>query len=157
MKPYYSDDALAKQAALAALPEGAVAPVSMLLGICEPRVKPTDADRCNCCGLDARDSEGGDWAREARVALEAALPHLQPTEPLDRALGRLATLQPDPGKQARRIEQAAMLEAAQVPDDLVAVMCKIAARGKILTDDLVAIERAGVMLGIEVAYTRRRP
>ena len=65
--------------------------------------------------------------------------------------------EPDPGKQARRIEQAAMLEAAQVPDDLVPVMCKIAARGKILTDDLVAIERAGVMLGIEVAYTRRRP
>ena len=30
------------------------------LGICEPRVKPTDAERCNCCGLDARDSEGGE-------------------------------------------------------------------------------------------------
>jgi hypothetical protein len=60
MKPYCSDDALAKQAALAALPEGAVAPFSMLLGICEPRVKPTDAERCNCCGLDARDSEGGE-------------------------------------------------------------------------------------------------
>ena len=59
-EPYYSDDALAKQAALAALPEGAVAPFSMLLGICEPRVKPTDAERCNCCGLDARDSEGGE-------------------------------------------------------------------------------------------------
>ena len=58
--PYYSDDALAKQAALAALPDGAVAPLSMLLGICEPRVKPTDAERCNCCGLDARDSEGGE-------------------------------------------------------------------------------------------------
>ena len=60
MKPYYSDDALAKQAALAALPDGAVAPWSMLLGICEPRVQPTDAERCNCCGLDARDSEGGE-------------------------------------------------------------------------------------------------
>lgn len=34
----YSDDALAKQAALAALPDGTVAPWSMLLGICEPRV-----------------------------------------------------------------------------------------------------------------------
>ena len=113
---------------------------------------------CDACTDDEHDAcDGGDWAREAKVALKAALPHLQPTEPLDRALGRLATLQPDPGKQARRIEQAAMLEAAQVPDDLVAVTCKIAARGKILTDDLVAIERAGVMLGIEVAYTRRRP
>ena len=58
--PYYSDDALAKQAALAALPDGTVAPWSMLLGICEPRVKPADAERCNCCGLDARDSEGGE-------------------------------------------------------------------------------------------------
>ena len=43
------------------------------------------------------------------------------------------------------------------PDGLVAVMCKIAARGRILTDDLVAIERAGITLGIEVAYTRERP
>ncbi len=76
---------------------------------------------------------------------------------LVRAVGRLAALQPDPDKRARRVEQAAMLEAAQVPDDLVAVTCKIAARGKILTDDLVAIERAGIMLGIEVAYTRGRP
>ena len=61
----------------------------------------------------------------------------------------------DPGKQARRVEQAAMLEATQVPDDLVAVMCKIAARGKILTDDLVAIERAGITLGVEVAMPER--
>ena len=52
--PYYSDDALAKQAALAALPDGAVAPLSMLLGICEPRVKPTDTERCNCCGRAPR-------------------------------------------------------------------------------------------------------
>ena len=43
------------------------------------------------------------------------------------------------------------------PDGLVAVMCKIAARGKILTDDLVAIEPAGITLRIEVAYTRGRP
>lgn len=56
---YYSAEALAKQAALAALPDGAVAPWSMLLGIAEPRVKPTDAERCTCCGLDARDAEGG--------------------------------------------------------------------------------------------------
>ena len=76
---------------------------------------------------------------------------------LSRAFARLAALQPDPGERARRVEQAAMLEAAQVPDDLVPVMCKIAARGKILTDDLIAIERAGITLGIEVAYTRRRP
>ena len=76
---------------------------------------------------------------------------------LSRAFARLAALQPDPGERARRVEQAGMLEAAQVPDGLVAVMCKIAARGKILTEDLVAIERAGITLGIEVAYTRRRP
>lgn len=106
---------------------------------------------CDACTDDEHDAcDRSDWEREARVALEAALPHLQPTEPLDRALGRLAALQSDPGERARRIEQAAMLEAAQVPDDLVPVMCKIAARGKILTDDLVAIERAGIMLGIEV-------
>ena len=111
----------------------------------------------NCPEGDEHDGcDCSDWAREARVALEAALPHLQPTIPTGPA-ARLAALQSDPGERARRVEQAAMLEAAQVPDDLVAVMCKIAAREKILTDDLVAIERAGIMLGIEVAYTRRRP
>ena len=46
-------------------------------------------------------------------------------------------------------------ETAQVPDDLVPVMCKIAARGKILPDDLVAIERAGITLGIEVQMPTR--
>ena len=56
---YYSDEALAKQAALDALPDGARAPWSMLAGIIEPRVKATPAERCSCCGLDARDSEGG--------------------------------------------------------------------------------------------------
>lgn len=57
---YYSDAALAKQAALAALPEGAVPPLSMLGGIYEPRVHPSADERCTCCGLDARDSEGGE-------------------------------------------------------------------------------------------------
>lgn len=110
---------------------------------------------CDACTDDEHDAcDRGDWEREARVALEAALPHLQPTIPTGPA-ARLAALQSDPGERARRIEQAAMLEAAQVPDDLVPVMCKIAARGKILTDDLVAIERAGIMLGIEVQMPTR--
>ena len=56
---YYSDEALARQAALVALPEGEVLRWSMLLGIFEPRVKPTADERCACCGLDARDAEGG--------------------------------------------------------------------------------------------------
>lgn len=41
---YYSDEALAKQAAVDALPEGELAPWSMLLGILEPRIKPTADD-----------------------------------------------------------------------------------------------------------------
>ena len=59
MEDYYSDEALAKQAALDALPEGEPAPWSMLLGICEPRIKPTADERCTCCTLDARDAAGG--------------------------------------------------------------------------------------------------
>ena len=136
---------------------------------------------CDACTDDEHDAcDRADWAREAEIALRAALPHLQPTIPntaealdalaerlgwlpvarpsgdlaargraltedlaLLTALNRLVALQPDDQRQADRIEQAAMLEAAQVPDDLVAVMCKIAARGKILTDDLVAIEDGG--------------
>ena len=143
---------------------------------------------CDACTDDEHDAcDRSDWAREAEIALRAALPHLQPTIPntaealdalaerlgwlpvarpsgdlaargraltedlaLLTALNRLVALQPDDQRQADRIEQAAMLEAAQVPDELVAVMCKIAARGKICTEDLVAIERAGIMLGIEV-------
>ena len=102
---------------------------------------------CDACTDDEHDAcDRSDWEREARVALEAALPHLQPTIPTGPA---------DPGERARRVEQAAMLEAAQVPDELVAVTCKIAARGKILTDDLVAIERAGITLGVEVAMPER--
>jgi len=96
---------------------------------------------CDACTDDEHDAcDRGDWEREA------ALPHLQPTIPTGPA---------DPGERARRVEQAAMLEAAQVPDELVAVTCKIAARGKILTDDLVAIERAGITLGVEVAMPER--
>lgn len=57
---YYSDAALAKQAALAALPEGTPAPLTMLAGIYEPRIHATPDERCTCCGLDARDSEGGE-------------------------------------------------------------------------------------------------
>ena len=148
---------------------------------------------CDACTDDEHDAcDRSDWAREAEIALRAALPHLQPTIPntaealdalaerlgwlpvarpsgdlaargraltedlaLLTALNRLVALQPDDQRQADRIEQAAMLEAAQVPDDLVAVMCKIAARGKILTDDLVAIERAGIMIGIEVHKPER--
>ena len=59
MEDYYSDEALAKQAALDALPEGEPAPWSMLLGVLEPRIKPTADERCTCCTLDARDAAGG--------------------------------------------------------------------------------------------------
>ena len=60
MTSWYSDAALAKQAALAAMPEGETPPVDELLGVLEPRVPPSDAERCNCCGLDARDHVGGE-------------------------------------------------------------------------------------------------
>ncbi len=92
------------------------------------------------------------WAPVARPSGDLAARGRALTEDLAllTALNRLVALQPDDQRQADRIEQAAMLEAAQVPDDLVAVMCKIAARGKVYTEDLVAIERAGIMLGIEV-------
>lgn len=56
---WYSDEALAKQTALTALPEGAKPDFTMLYGIWEPRVKPTEAERCCCCGGDGRDEDGG--------------------------------------------------------------------------------------------------
>ena len=31
-----------------------------LRGICAPATPPTDAERCVCCTLDARDEEGGE-------------------------------------------------------------------------------------------------
>ena len=70
---------------------------------------------CDACTDDEHDAcDRGDWEREAKVALEAALPHLQPTIPTGPA-ARLAALQSDPGERARRVEHAAMLEAAQAP------------------------------------------
>ena len=37
-----------------------------LLGICAPATPPTDAERCVCCTLDARDEEGGKEIRGKR-------------------------------------------------------------------------------------------
>jgi hypothetical protein len=60
-EPYYSDEALRKQSEADALrAAGERIPLALMAGILEPRVKATPAERCNCCGLDARDSEGGE-------------------------------------------------------------------------------------------------
>ena len=37
-----------------------------LRGICAPATPPTDAERCVCCTLDARDEEGGAEIRGKR-------------------------------------------------------------------------------------------
>jgi hypothetical protein len=59
--PYYSDEALRKQAEADALrANGEPVPLTLMLGIIEPRIKATPAERCNCCALDARDDEGGE-------------------------------------------------------------------------------------------------
>ena len=65
------------------------------------------------------------------------------------ALDKLAALTPDKARQAERIQQAAMLEAACAPYALVPVLCKIAARGQLLAEDLAAIERIGIELRID--------
>lgn len=65
---------------------------------------------------------------------------------LNRAFARLASLQPDRARQAERVEQAAMLEAAQVPDGLVAVMCKIASSARVTSDDLTLMAASGIAL-----------
>lgn len=58
---WYSDAALAKQAeADELLARDAPIPTELLCGMFEPRVQPTDAERCVCCGLDARDERGGE-------------------------------------------------------------------------------------------------
>ena len=57
----YSDAALAKQAALHdKARRGEPVWISDLWGIWEPRVHPTDAERCRHCGGDARPEWGGD-------------------------------------------------------------------------------------------------
>lgn len=64
---YYSDEALRKQAEADELKaKGEPVPLTLIAGIAEPRVKATPAERCNCCGLDARDSEGGEEHRGLR-------------------------------------------------------------------------------------------
>ena len=58
---YYSDAALAKQAAIAAARAVGKEPaLSLYGGFLERRVPPTPAEHCNCCGLDARDDMGGE-------------------------------------------------------------------------------------------------
>lgn len=58
---WYSDEALAKQAEADALrSEGKEVPLTMLVGILEPRVHATEDERCRCCGTDARDEVGGE-------------------------------------------------------------------------------------------------
>lgn len=61
MSDYYSDEALALQAEMDRLKAaGEPIPLALYCGIAEPRVKATAAERCVCCGLDARDDEGGE-------------------------------------------------------------------------------------------------
>lgn len=57
---WYSDAAIAKMAELDRK-KAAGEPIGILdlAGILEPRVKPTGAERCYCCGGDGRDEMGG--------------------------------------------------------------------------------------------------
>ena len=55
---WYSDAALAKQAALAA--SDRPPKWSDLLGLLEPRTQPTEVERCAHCRADARDDAGGE-------------------------------------------------------------------------------------------------
>lgn len=58
---WYSDAALAKQAeADGLLAEDLPIPLDLLCGMFEPRIQPAEAERCSCCGLDARDECGGE-------------------------------------------------------------------------------------------------
>lgn len=56
---WYSDEALRKQKLADGWPEGTPVPVSLLLGILEPRTQPQEHEKCVYCGSDARDGEGG--------------------------------------------------------------------------------------------------
>lgn len=58
---WFSDEALAKQAALAEkAARGEQTCVSDLLGLLAPRVQPTAEQRCHNCGLDGRPEVGGE-------------------------------------------------------------------------------------------------
>jgi len=63
---WYSDEALAKQAAARDWPEGTPQPVSLLFGILEPRIPPEQHERCVHCGSDARDEAGGGESKGVR-------------------------------------------------------------------------------------------
>jgi len=57
---WFSDAALAKQAEFDRLrTDGEEIPLSIMEGLLEPRVPPTEDEKCCCCGTDARDETGG--------------------------------------------------------------------------------------------------
>ena len=73
---------------------------------------------CDACTDDEHDAcDGSDWEREAKVALEAALPHLQPTIPntvdaLDAAMPeRDGRYQGDDGEWAVRHRKTRVIRA----------------------------------------------
>lgn len=58
---WYSDEALQKQAAIdRMILVGEQPPLSMFVGMLEPRVPPTPEEQCSHCTLDARSETGGE-------------------------------------------------------------------------------------------------
>lgn len=56
-----------------------------------------------------------------------------------RAIDSMRMLGLQPGEEADRLGQAAMLAAAGVPEGAVLVLCKMSARGKITHDDIAEL------------------
>jgi hypothetical protein len=64
---WYSDEALRKQSEVKRLTDaGEQPPLSLLLGIIEPRVPAATHERCAHCGGDGRDQAGGGESKGVR-------------------------------------------------------------------------------------------
>ena len=68
---------------------------------------------------------------------------------VEEAILELQKVTSDPRQQAKRIQQAAMLEAAGVNQGLVEVVLQVASSGRIAAEELTQIQRAGIALKVD--------
>lgn len=66
-REWYSDEALRKQAEVKRLTDaGEQPPLTLLLGIMQPRIAPEQHERCENCRSDAREQVGGEERKGVR-------------------------------------------------------------------------------------------
>lgn len=60
------------------------------------------------------------------------------------SLDKLLTLTTSPQRVALRLDQAARLEAAAVPDEAVSVLCRVATSGRLTLEDVLRLHELGI-------------